>query len=314
MHGAHQSLTDACCKLHEGRRMDLSTIGKAFSRRHLVQKMREASFRAFRALTPHLKSVVIEDAAGHYVVAIAKDNFITFECVKFGEYVTSPIQQAIAFYRSLGRPEGGTFLDVGANIGTETVAALKSGAFSRGIAIEPIAENLQNLRMALCANGLSSVVQVIPAAVSSRSGVMRMRKSATNAGDHRIADGVGTGSELLEVEVTTIDQVVERCDLRQSPVGMIFIDVQGHEPDALEGAKNLLRTGIPLVMEYTPADMNRDDRAERLLRILREQYNAYVVLEQGGCQGPYGIEELTSLKQSAREHLDVFIYRRPLDV
>ena len=77
--------------------MSFSVTGKAFSKRHLVQKMRELSFRVFRALTPHLKSIVIEDAAGHAVVAIAKDNFITFECVKFGEYVTSPIHQAIAF-------------------------------------------------------------------------------------------------------------------------------------------------------------------------------------------------------------------------
>ena len=165
--------------------------------------------------------------------------------------------------------------------------------------------------MSLCANGLASVVQVIPAAVSSQPGVMRMRKSSTNAGDHRIVDGAGTGGEFIDVEVTTIDEVVERCDLQRSPVGMIFIDVQGHEPEALEGAKSLLRTGIPLVMEYTPTDMRRDARAEKLLRVLREQYNAYVVLEQDRCLGPFGIEELANLKESPQEHLDVFIYRRP---
>ena len=291
--------------------MNSTVIGKAFSKRHWVQKMRELSFRVFRALTPHLKSIVIEDAAGHAVVAIAKDNFITFECVKFGEYVTSPIDQAIAFYRSLGPPAGDTFLDVGANIGTETVSALKSGAFARGIAIEPVNDNLQNLHMALCANGLASVVQVIPAAVSSQPGMMRMRKSSTNAGDHRMVDGARTGGEFIEVEVTTIDEVVERCDLQRSPVGMIFIDVQGHEPEALEGARSLLRTGIPLVMEYTPTEMRRDGRAEKLQEVLREQYNAYVVLEQGGCAGPFRIEELTNLKKSHQEHLDVFIYRRP---
>lgn len=290
--------------------MNFSMIGKAFSRRHLTQKVREASFRLFRALTPALRSIVIEDAAGHSIVAIARDNFITFECVKFGAYVSSPIHQAIAFYRELGLPSGQTFLDVGANIGTETVAALKSGLFARGIAIEPVSENLQNLQMAMCANQLTGVVQVIAAAVSSGPGVMRMRKSSTNAGDHRIVDREGEGGDFIDVVVSTIDEVVQRCDLQQSPVGMMLIDVQGHEPEALEGAQGLLSTGIPVVMEYTPADMARDGRGERLLGVLRQHYNAYVVFEQTGWRGPFGIEELADLKNSPQEHLDVCIYRR----
>lgn len=296
----------------EGNPLASTVLSKAFSKRHLVQKMRELSFRLFRALTPHLKSIVIEDVAGNAVVAIARDNFITFECVKYGEYVSSPVHQALAFNQRLGQPlRGTTFLDVGANIGTETVSALRSGAFSAAIAIEPVRDNLENLHMALCANGLSERVQVIAAAVSSRPGVMRMQRSATNAGDHRIVEGeAGGGAHFIDVPVTTIDEAVARCGLQPSAVGLIFIDVQGHEPEALEGASALLREGIPLVIEYTPADMSRQGQAEKLLRVLRDHYDAFVVLEKGAVGGPSGIEELLGLRDSPLEHLDLFVYRR----
>lgn len=125
-----------------GSSLNFKSASKLFSRRHVAQKVRELSFRAFRRLVPNLRSLVFEDQAGNTVVANARDNFITFECVKYGGYKTSPIHQAILFYQKLGFPSGRTFLDVGANIGTETVSAIRSGVFDRAIAIEPDAANL----------------------------------------------------------------------------------------------------------------------------------------------------------------------------
>jgi FkbM family methyltransferase len=294
--------------------MNTAIFFKAFSKRHLKQKLRELSFRLFRAVTPNLKSIVLEDDAGHAIVAVAHDNFITFECVKYGRYVSSPVLQAIDLYKSLGLPLGGTFLDVGANVGTETVTALKSGAFSRGIAIEPVVDNLRNLRMALCANELSSAVQVVPCAVSNQPGVLRMRMSPTNAGDHRIVDGESAGGAFMDVEVKTIDEVVARIDSRsERDVCMIFIDVQGHEPEALEGASRLLRSGIPLVMEYSPNDMARDGKTEKLLHVLRGHYDSYVVLGESASLQSCDIEGLVELRDSPHEHLDLFIYRRQFE-
>ncbi len=65
-----------------------------------------------------------------------------------GGWQRREIDQAVAVLAASGRlPAGAVFVDVGANIGTHTVYALRTGRFERAVAFEPEPKNAKLLRM-----------------------------------------------------------------------------------------------------------------------------------------------------------------------
>src|SRR5215471_19198125 len=79
-----------------------------------------------------------------------------------GGWQRREIDQAIAVLAASGRltPDA-VFVDVGANIGTHTVYALRTGRVGRAVAFEPEPKNARLLRMNIETNGLADRITVI---------------------------------------------------------------------------------------------------------------------------------------------------------
>ena len=114
----------------------------------------------------------------------------------------------------------GTFVDVGANVGTAAFAALGAG-FERVIAIEPVSRTFRLLRANLALNGAEDAVRPLQLALSDEPGTMRMDVAAGS----RKARLDATGGE--EVEVARLDDVVE------GEVDFLLVDAEGHEVQVL---------------------------------------------------------------------------------
>lgn len=134
----------------------------------------------------------------------------------------------------------GLFIDVGANLGTATVAALCRHGFESGVAIEPDPRNVMLLRVNLIINALEDRVAVIEAAASDRPGTLLLAPHAAGSGRSRIA-GQGVPVEAIPLDALALD----------SP-GMVWIDVEGYEPHVLAGARQLLAERPPIVLELQP--------------------------------------------------------------
>jgi FkbM family methyltransferase len=126
---------------------------------------------------------------------------------------------------------GDVYLDLGANIGTTTMAAAEAvGKTGRVVALEPITHKI--LARNLQENGVEGV-ELIAKAVSSHSGVAKMEVASSG-----IASRLGPnspGMATLEVELTTIDTLV--TDLGLTHVDLIKMDIEGAEEDAILGAE-----------------------------------------------------------------------------
>lgn len=150
---------------------------------------------------------------------------------------------------SLMRP-GDVFVEAGANIGTLTVPmAQRVGPGGRGFAFEPQRLNHMMLCANLALNGLCNV-QARQAGLAAADGVTTVSlydpAKLDNYGDVRL--GVG-GENVEQVAVTTVDGLgLSRCRL-------IKIDVQGMEPQVLEGAKATIAACRPALW------VENDDRA-----------------------------------------------------
>jgi len=144
---------------------------------------------------------------------------------------------------------GATVVDVGANIGYNTVyLARRVGDRGRVVAIEPAADNVRVLRENVRANALANVaIHAVAAGPTHevRDLFLRGETSAVNSLFQESVYAAVTGVE--KVEVVPLDELVD------GPADFIKIDVEGAELDALEGMTRLLtHRGLTLVVEWHP--------------------------------------------------------------
>lgn len=177
---------------------------------------------------------------------------------------------------------GRTFVDVGANIGTSTIPAVKMLGARHAVAIEPAAENCRLLRANIAANDLDGRVTVVQVALSDRAGEHQLEIGPDNSGDCRIrltsdAGSIGESTWATErVSSATFDEVCGAQDIRMEDVGLVWMDTQGHEAHVLEGASSLLDSGVPVLAEYWPYGLRRAGALERLHAIVAANYGAVI--------------------------------------
>ena len=142
---------------------------------------------------------------------------------------------------------GDLVFDIGANVGYLTsLAATRVGPAGTVVAYEPHPRVFDRLR-ANAARWATSAsigkVQLRQAAVSHRSGTARLAFGPHFERNMGLAalhpDGEPSARmDLIAVAVERLDDIVG-----DSVIGVLKIDVEGHEPEVLRGAERLLATG-----------------------------------------------------------------------
>lgn len=155
----------------------------------------------------------------------------------------------------------GTVLDIGAHVGSHSIALANLNALLRFVCFEPQRPLFLLLERNIHENGLADRLKPLNAAVGHLHGVCRLsskvvveelnidksveygRGSPTNLG------GVQLGSDGQSCEIVRVD------DLELPPVRYIKLDVEGAEPLAFYGMQRLLARDLPLIYFE-----DRDDR------------------------------------------------------
>jgi FkbM family methyltransferase len=134
-------------------------------------------------------------------------------------------------------------LDVGANAGIYSLAALAIQPDAIVHAFEPTPEIAARLRATAKLNGLDHL-HVHEAAVLNNNGQATLKRFrgelGTNEGMNFISRDLGnSGTE--RVQTVCVDQFCQ--DHSISHIDLMKLDIQGHEHSALEGAERLIRSG-----------------------------------------------------------------------
>ncbi|HVA80773.1 MAG TPA: FkbM family methyltransferase [Candidatus Binataceae bacterium] len=148
-----------------------------------------------------------------------------------------PVSEAI--WRTL--EIGDIAFDVGANIGYMTsIMAARIGVNGVVTAFEPhpavfsrLEKNVQRWNR----SGRMGHVDALNVAVSCSEavGALRIPEGDDNEGLARLADGVSDGT--IPVNMVTLDRFIDR----RRQIGLLKVDVEGHEREVLSGAESLLR-------------------------------------------------------------------------
>jgi FkbM family methyltransferase len=157
----------------------------------------------------------------------------------FGSYETKDF----AMVRRLV-PRGGTFVDIGANIGWYSVHVALADPTARVLAIEPIPDSYRWLTMAVESNGLANVT-TLNAGVAAEAGEIELWLDSGISGAASSAPSSGTaGLQRLTCRAVTIDGVMATNGGRAS---FVKIDIEGAELFALRGAERVLGEHRPIV-------------------------------------------------------------------
>jgi FkbM family methyltransferase len=188
----------------------------------------------------------------------------------------------LPYRRALVRhiPEGGTFIDVGANVGLYALSIARHvGPEGNCYAFEPFPGNHEALLRNIELNGLSNV-HVQRVALSSESGWVTLYGPPGPRAD--TSGAVGSKATRDYVEVARVPcRPLDSIDVG-SRVDAIKVDVEGNELEVLRGAQRLLVRHRPTLL----IEVNNPSVYRGVVAFAREF--GYVLLEIGSGGRPRG--------------------------
>ncbi len=250
---------------------------------------REAFFRLARPFTETLE---VEWSSGRFLVSTA-DRDVSRRTFTSGPFDLGGLKQAHECIREVLGDQfdlrSAEVLDFGANIGTTSVPMVTELGAAKVHAFEPAPQNFRLLRENVVGNELDDRIFPHRLALSDEEGRVAFELSPRNSGDNRVrVQGLSAGEshfeessrEVIQVEAATVDSLIDKGTFDLAKVGLVWIDTQGHEALLLRGASQLLRTRIPIVMEYWPYALRRADSLGLLEQLVEDNYSHFLDLSE----------------------------------
>jgi FkbM family methyltransferase len=183
----------------------------------------------------------------------------------------------------------GTFIDIGAHIGTTTIHA--APFYKNLIAFEPCLDNFAILKKNVSENNITNV-KLYDKAVSDVCGfaTFYMSESAHTGGNSLIKKANLTVS--TEVETVTLDHVFSSELYDYPKIDFIKIDIEGYEPKAIRSCENTLRKqqARPIFkVEFNPNIWSQNEKDVHWLFEYLSINNYIPMLETSGFISPIGI-------------------------
>ena len=143
-----------------------------------------------------------------------------------------------------------TLINIGAHIGSTCIPAIKKNNFKNLIAFEPTKRTFNLLKANILLNEIDDKAQVYNLAISNKkkTNLHLVTSLKGNTGSNRIIKNKQKNSEIVKSDV--LDNYTYNLNKNNC---LIFIDVEGHEPNIFLGAKKTIKKKIPIVFEFYPA-------------------------------------------------------------
>jgi FkbM family methyltransferase len=117
-------------------------------------------------------------------------------------------------------------------------------------------------------NSIDKRVLRVNVALGANNEIAHLRyPEDNNFGDIRIsASGDYPGLSTVSVVMRALDSFEFGVDASKD---LIWMDVQGRELGVLAGASTVMKTGVPIVMEFWPFELRKFGSAQQLITLLR---------------------------------------------
>ncbi len=266
----------------------------------------ESAFKkAFQRVRQQLREPIDIRLEGFTVLATPGDRVVSERLILRRRYEK---RQTRLVRKLLSRDA--VFCDVGANIGYYSLlAASIVGAKGRVISFEPDPAHAELIERSAEWNKFRQI-EVHPLALAAEGGSATLHRNPENAGNQSLlAANTSAASETIEVEVSTLDQVLAET-LHNRSVDLLKVDTEGAEALVLAGASQTLETpGIQILLEFWPEGIRRfGGDPDQLLQDLVDRGFLISSLERDGSTPPVTIDQALHLP-AGQDQIDLYLRR-----
>ena len=216
---------------------------------------------------------VVYRKLGDHALIVDSGELIGRSVLREGHFARDSLDVALRHLDGLGAfRDGLAFIDVGANIGTHTVYAALSRRFARFVAIEPDPRTCEILSANIALNALGGRAVALNCAAGGEPGTLDLHRVAENSGAATLRPaGQRTTGERLSVPVCRLDDILAQSGLMPGDIGLVWIDVEGFEPEVWAGMAGVIAARRPIVLEFSP-DLYGPERTARFIADMQAAY------------------------------------------
>lgn len=185
----------------------------------------------------------------------------------------------------------GYFLDIGANIGTTSLYVKKViNPNLKVIAFEPSSLNYKMLRCNCILNDFDDIrcENFGLSNIEEEKVFLYVDKNSGGGGIGRNKGGTPGISEYM-APTRLLDSYMKENSIPADALDYIWIDVEGHEVEVLEGSiKTLTSRKIPLISEFNAPIYIRENKLSRYVDIVRKIYTSFIDCRNAEIIHPIG--------------------------
>ena len=182
------------------------------------------------AIGPRVQTMTVD--CGDHLMTFVPGDYIGKKIFRKGHFERDHVDRLLATLkeRQLLR-DNCTLLELGGNIGTQTIYFALSGSFSRIVSVEPDPRNFQLLGTNIAQNELGDLVRLVNSAAGESEGEIDFFQHRSNHGKSSAFRQSAADSKIV-VPVRPVSKILADTDTSLDDVGLVWMDIEGYEPHA----------------------------------------------------------------------------------
>lgn len=202
------------------------------------------------AVSPKILSMTAD--CGDHLMTFSPHDYIGRKIYRKGHFQRENVERLLDVLRqrALLQPEK-VLLELGGNIGTQTVYFALSKAFRHIVTVEPDPRNFKLLRTNIDQNSLAKQITAINVAAGESEGTLDFFMHRDNHGKSSALRQSERDIEI-KVPVKPVTAMLAETGIAPEDIGLIWMDIEGYEPVASRSMQPLLARRVPFYMEFSP--------------------------------------------------------------
>ena len=197
-----------------------------------------------------------------------------------------------------------TLINIGAHIGSTCIPAIKKNKFTNSIVFEPTKKTFNLLQSNIFLNEVDDKIQAYNLAISNKKSNLYLAIKKGNVGGNYISKKKRKNAEVVKSDI--LDNYTNNLNKNNT---LIFMDVEGHEPNIFLGAKKTIKKKIPIVFEFYPALL--DKNWIKNFNLVFKNYKFFYDLRNNNKKQKFNQKNLTALISKVNsiegKHTDLMI-------
>ncbi|WP_075289501.1 FkbM family methyltransferase [Pararhizobium arenae] len=195
---------------------------------------------------------------GDHVMTFSPHDYVGRKIYRKGHFERDHVERLLGILKQRSLLDADkVLLELGGNIGTQTIYFALAKAFRHIVSVEPDPRNFEMLETNLAQNDLKAQVTAVLCAAGETEGEIAFFQHQANFGKSSAIRQSESDREI-KVPVRPVGAILRNAGFSEEDVGLVWMDIEGYEPVACRSMQALMARRVPLYMEFSPTFYGRE--------------------------------------------------------